>query len=483
MIKYIILWVITGALITPLNAAKNKKIFPRDIECVREGREITVKFMLNMEQSVSDNYKIILTPLLKKGNGEAILKSILFETRRTRILDKRNKTVSSDYGFNGQYNKTLFYTTTLPYEPWMHGASLYLKTKIIGCCSESDEQYPVVSNISFIPDPVDVYQIQPQFSLIKPEVEIPKVRHERGSAYVEFRQGSSTLRSDYRENMRELNKIKKSIDEVKRNDGTIITGIMLSGTCSPEASWEFNSRLASERANSVKAYVSRTYGVKDTLLKVSSYPEDWSTFRQIIEASDRMDKGKLLTVIDSDDQPDQKEQKLSAMLDYSYLLTNIYPLLRRVDYQINYEVKGFDLEESRNMFRLNPKNLSLNELYILANSYSVSSPEFEQIFEVAAREFPEDPVANINAAVVALRRMDVELADTYLMRISDVVDAQYLNLKGIVAIYKGEYEQAQQFLQMAREEGCKDALHNQEEFIRKMNNTRLIEEREYLLHQ
>ncbi|MFR7875402.1 MAG: hypothetical protein ACLU4J_02820 [Butyricimonas paravirosa] len=45
--------------------------------------------------------------------------------------------------------------------------------------------------------------------------------------------------------------------------------------------------------------------------------------------------------------------------------------------------------------------MSLDEMYHIANSYPQKSG-FRNVFEIAVRTYPNDPVANLNAAAIAL---------------------------------------------------------------------------------
>ncbi len=49
-----------------------------------------------------------------------------------------------------------------------------------------------------------------------------------------------------------------------------------------------------------------------------------------------------------------------------------------------------------------PNELSLEEFYLLAQSYPAGSKEFDEVFDIAVRMFPNDPVANLNAANAAM---------------------------------------------------------------------------------
>ena len=92
---------------------------------------------------------------------------------------------------------------------------------------------------------------------------------------------------------------------------------------------------------------------------------------------------------------------------------------------ITYEVRKYtDVNEIRQVFKTRPQNLSLNELFLLSQSYQPGSPEFDEVFDVAVRMFPEDPTANINAASASISRGDLDSAAKFLNRVGDIREAE-----------------------------------------------------------
>ena len=77
--------------------------------------------------------------------------------------------------------------------------------------------------------------------------------------------------------------------------------------------------------------------------------------------------------------------------EYRYLLRECYPALRHTDYRITYTVRGYsDVDEIKAVMAKRPQNLSLNEFYLVAQTYESGSHEFAEVFETAARMFPDD---------------------------------------------------------------------------------------------
>ncbi len=102
---------------------------------------------------------------------------------------------------------------------------------------------------------------------------------------------------------------------------------------------------------------------------------------------------------------------------------------------------AFSVEEGKRVFRTNPQNLSLNEMYMIAKTYGLGSRAFNEVFETAVRVFPDSDVANINAAAAALERRDTGAAAGYLARVKEQTPAYWNNL-GVLNWLLGKREDA-----------------------------------------
>ena len=130
------------------------------------------------------------------------------------------------------------------------------------------------------------------------------------------------------------------------------------------------------------------------------------------------------------------------------MLQEYYPALRHTDYRITYEVKRFDdVDKIREVMRTKPGHLSLREFYILGNAAEPGSEEFNVVYETAVRMYPDNAVANINAANAALQRKDFVSAERYLDRAGDSQEAIYA--RGALAFLKEEYDKAEQLMKEA----------------------------------
>lgn len=96
-----------------------------------------------------------------------------------------------------------------------------------------------------------------------------------------------------------------------------------------------------------------------------------------------------------------KLMQLRGGVPYRYMLKYIFPSLRIAICRVNYEVRNFNVDEAKEEIKRRPQNLSLNEMFLVANTYPVGSQEFIDVFETAVRMYPKDEIANINAATAA----------------------------------------------------------------------------------
>ncbi len=81
--------------------------------------------------------------------------------------------------------------------------------------------------------------------------------------------------------------------------------------------------------------------------------------------------------------------------------------------------------------------MSLNEMFLVAQSYPEGSPDFKQVFDVAVRNFPTDPVANLNQGASLLESGDVEGAARYITPYA--VQAGAWNNLGVLQMLQGDY--------------------------------------------
>ena len=130
---------------------------------------------------------------------------------------------------------------------------------------------------------------------------------------------------------------------------------------------------------------------------------------------------------------------------YRILLAEVYPALRHSDYEVDYTIRNFSVEEAKSLAFSDPSKLSLNELFHVAETYPAGSDEFNEIFETAVRMYPNDPVSNLNAAITAIQAKQFTKAERYLTRAQECPQKQLA--EAALAMHRGQVAKAEQLLQ------------------------------------
>ena len=429
---------------------------------------------LPADMKVDANGVLALTPILveKDGANKALPAIYVYGRTRQLVAERTGKIPADAFQIVRRDNgdvQTIRYTARVPYESWMNGSDLKMLGTISGCADCMQEE-----NLAYIsPVLIERYVPQPVIAFVKPAAEI-KQRAEKGSAYLDFPVNQTKIYKDYRRNPYELAEINRTIQVVKDNADTKITGISLHGYASPEGTYANNTRLAKGRSEALKSYIMNEYGMPADLFTVEYTPEDWAGLRTYVEKNPVAHKEQVLELIDSNiDNLDVKESRIKALDGQMYkeLLRDIYPALRHTDYMVHYTVRAYNIDEAKELLKTRPQLLSLEEMYLVAQTYEEGSEEFNEVFDIAVRMYPADPIANINAAAMELKRGNIDQAVRYLER-SDKSSAAAQNNQGVYHLLKGELSQAEVCFNKAKSLGAEQANANLEELGKKQADNR-----------
>lgn len=322
------------------------------------------------------------------------------------------------------------------------------------------------------PPPVvkEIYQPHYQLAYVTPQAEQEKTRHLSGRAFLDFVVDKTDIRPNYRGNAAELAKVLQTIDVVRRDTFTTITHISIHGYASPESPYQHNAYLAQARAEAFATYVQGLISLPKNLFTIKSTPEDWEGLIAHLDSLKNpigsmspmgpmspMSLEAVKAIASSDDAPDAKERLLKKQYprEWRWMLDSIFPALRHSDYEVRYTVRPFTVEEASRIIREKPQHLSLNEMFLVANTYEPGSQDYNDVFEIAVRMYPDDETANLNAAVIALNKNDLTAAKRYLEKAGGSAAAQ--NARAVVAIRENRLDDADRLL---RQLSLPEAAHN-----------------------
>lgn len=431
-----------------------------------ENKRVDVAFRLNLNNlKLKAEQQLILTPLLAADGDTTALQPIIINGRSQQIRMQRAGKLDAKNTEAGQpivvlrkngTEQSISYSQSVERMRPVEADQLQVLAAqdLCGCGDLKNQDQTLITTI----DNLDAWM--PALAFVKPAAEARKQRAEKGEAYLSFRVNKTDIVVDLFDNSRELAKITKTIDLVREDKNVQITGINIHGFASPDGPYANNERLARERAASLKNYVANLYPINAKLFSSNSTPEDWDGFRRKVQQSNLANKEEIIKISNSSLAPDDKDKRIRQLYphDYAVIMSDIYPRLRHSDYTVSYTVRPFSVEEAKQILKTHPQQLSLQEMFLVAQTMEPGSAEFNEVFDIAVRMFPDDPTANLNAACADLQRRDIASAEKHLQKADN--SAAALNARGALAVMKKDYQLARQLFADAAAAGSEDAKAN-----------------------
>lgn len=458
----------------------SQEIVTVDVRSFREsGDSLLVDYFVRVPSPiVASGQGLRIVPMLESGD------SVLLLPRMT-VLGKNKQKVLKRYHNNSQLgyppsslapdSLPYAYHVRIPYQLWMDSAQLCIRQEV------SDYRGRKVITHYRLSDKVELekklpYTVRPHLAFMTP-VKEEKRRKRQGKAYLDFQVGRSVILPNFRRNPEELQKIDDAVGEVITHKDAELKGLYVEGFASPEGRYTLNERLSRERATALKEYIRIKFSLDESLFRTSSIAEDWGGLAALVSADDYPEAEQLLAIINSEEEPDRKEvllKRFKAGVPYRALFKDVFPELRRVEYQIDYTVKDYNVEEAGKLLDSRPEDLSQLELYKLAQSLGKENQKYATILnELIPRYYGEDATANNNAAVVFLENGELTTASRYLDKAGD--SAQAINNRGVLYLLEGDLDKADGYFDQAQQAGSEEAVLNKQEVQTKRADNRKME--------
>lgn len=489
------------APVTAQNTVQQGNVTVQTNKLEQRGDSLYIDMVLTMHgKNVSSRKSADFTPVLVSESRSKRLPKVSVKGRNNyksyrraiSLMSRKEKAVyaqAAPYEVVKGYKKSdrvVDYKLAIPYEKWMSSAFLNLEKDDCGCGKSRTTDVKMLANKVDLEKIIVIerYNITPSLAYIQPEAEIEKRRVEQGASYLDFPVGKTTINPEFGANARELQKIREMLEMVQTDEGVTIKGIEVTGYASPEGSLASNQRLSEGRSKALRSYLQERYpDIPRSMYTVRFGGENWDDLVTAVKASDMQYRQEVLDLIEGYSIEAGRETKLMALkggAPYRYMLKEMFPALRKVTIGVDYDVKNFDLEEAIEVFKTRPQNLSLNEMFAVAQTYEKGSQEFNDLFETAVRMFPQDPTANLNAAVTAIGRRDYVSADRYLKNVKIRMRIpEYDNAMGMLLMMRdGDYGKAEEYFKAAQQAGLAAATQNLEEIARMRENINMIKEAE-----
>lgn len=171
------------------------------------------------------------------------------------------------------------------------------------------------------------------------------------STAIRFRCSSATIDPALGNNAEALQKLLRHVGAMRDSaDETAAMSIRITGTASPEGSFQFNSRLSHRRAQALLDYINNLHAtpIPDSIVSIGHTVCDWGTLRTLVENDSAVPaRSQVLNILSDAGNPTTKRSSSATLrrlrlLDggkpYAYLLANIFPALRATQIRVEYAI-------------------------------------------------------------------------------------------------------------------------------------------------
>lgn len=287
--------------------------------------------------------------------------------------------------------KSFSYSSSVPFDPAMEDAA-ELAVVISGTQGNKSATFaPFVVGAGVITTPLWV-QADDQF--IPVEDNFQRVITYTEEVTVNYSVNSSNVRSG---ELRDADwKALKDLMQLSVDaDSVTITGARIEAYASPEGEITLNEDLASDRANSAAASMTREMKRKKLTADEAFYDlvpkgEDWQGFKSLMQASDIEDKNLILRVLEMYSDKNKREEEIRNIAKtYKAIEKEILPELRRSQVVVSYDVEGYTDEELMDYCMSMPDSLTADELLYAATLFADLNDKLT-IYQSAARVHADD---------------------------------------------------------------------------------------------
>ncbi len=314
---------------------------------IHDGNYVLVNFIVTVpDYATSESNMLVVTPHLYNESHGVDFVAFVVEGRKMAKRNAQKRTVSGNtihakYLNNGS---TMVYSSALPYEEWMGGKlSLRLDIEMKNCCNTYDLEPQMIGEVRVDLPFKPIYNgvpnrgalsdaVQTAYPFIRPNSQ----RNDNGDrgVSVRFHVSQSNIEPDFSTNRETLNKIKEAIELLRANPRTQISGITISGYASPEGELDFNMQLSGDRANALKQYISEQYNISADSIEIVAGGIDWQGLEDLVAKSDMNYKEEVLRIMHEVPENQRNSHLMSIANGRTYIgmLEQLYPQLRDACY-------------------------------------------------------------------------------------------------------------------------------------------------------
>lgn len=345
-----VLMVFGGVMSAQATVCKIKKphlatITPSTINLMEQNGRVDANFKLDIPKKfVQNRERFVFTPVLTNYDRVAPFQSLIIDGKKfdkvQQKLEKKGRwNDNTNYGnaimlANTKEARTINYSSSVRYEPWMENADFVVVQKFINQAETVVVAEDIVGRgVKVTPKPVVVPVVEKREQVIHKET---------GRITVNYKINSSELDMSMDNNSAEMNRLRDLIKKLNSDKNIEIQNITITGSSSPDGNATQNMQLAQRRAETLKNYIVRELNMTPAQaanIKIVNLGANWDGLNQLIMKSDMSGKDQLLNAL-STSNLNQRQANMRKSSQFNYLKTNILPQLRYAEYEVNYTIKS-----------------------------------------------------------------------------------------------------------------------------------------------
>nr|WP_294861875.1 hypothetical protein [uncultured Fluviicola sp.] len=344
---------------------------------------------------------------------------------------------------------TMTYTDVVAYKPEFEYTELMVTGKVFKGGKEKAGQFEdkeIAKGTIITP-----YLVNKDFKCIYAKDEFKRVIEHTTASQFNYLKGKHDVRkTEYKDT--DIVNLGNWLAAAQSNPKIAIKSINITGFASPEGEVAFNDNLSTDRANSGKAATievakkSKNEKASGEIYNLAGRGEDFDGFKvQLAKntAIKQEDKDLILRVLQMYADPNQRETEMRNLgKSFTELDKNIFPLLRRAEVSVVYDLTGYSDEELKSISTSDPQKLTLEELLFTA-TLTEDLNEKGRLYREAEKKDPSDYRAANNVGVVLYNQGKVAEAKSQFEKANGLKDnAISKNNLGAVAGVSGDRKKA-----------------------------------------
>lgn len=351
------------------------------------------------------------------------------------------------------------YTDVVPYKSDMEASALSVTGKVFKGTKEKEQLDVIRIADATIITP---YLVNKDFRVIYEADQFKRVTEEKQFAQINYEKGKSNVRPAELKD-KDIVELQNWLTKVQPNAKVNIKSIEIVGYASPEGEEDKNNTLSTDRSNTGKETVlgvakkAKNDKAQTEIFSLKGSGEDYVGFKRELQASkfNEDEKNLILRVLEMYKDPVKREEEMRAMgKTFTQLDKDIFPLLRRSEIYVVYDLTGYSDEELKAISVSNPDSLKLEELLFTATLTNDLNEKL-RLYQVAAKNFPQDHRAFNNIGAVYYEQNKLGEAKAQFEKANGMKDnAIAKNNLGAIAGVQGDRAKAKQLFGQANGAGA-----------------------------